>query len=288
MQLTELIKNSQTKERGGELFVEICPFCGKDKYHFSINREKGVYYCFVCGEKGRVNDLSSLPEPKPKPYLPPNRYFSETAFIYTENEGKIEEETLESPIFGFERLIRNELILEYLINIRKIDYPAIKYFELGLTSDGYLQIPFRDKGKLLLGYKYRTLPPSEKRFWRTKGSPFGLFNEQLFSGNEHKKIICGSRNTTGFRPPELKREVYITEGEFDCMALWQQGLPVVSIPSGASSWDRTWEEKLVKFIIYLLFDDDEVGLKASESLEKRLTEGGISCQKLSLNKILKT
>lgn len=35
----------------------VCPFCGKDNGHFSINFDKGVYNCWVCGNHGSVPTL---------------------------------------------------------------------------------------------------------------------------------------------------------------------------------------------------------------------------------------
>jgi len=263
MPITNLIGNSQTKEKGDELLVEVCPYCGKNNYHFSINRKKGVYYCFACGAKGHIAGGNYLPPSKPKPYQPENRYFTETAFIYTEEDGKLKEETLKSPLFGFERLIRNEAALEHLINFRRIDYPTIKHFRLGLTREGDLQIPFYNREFKLMGYKYRTLPPARKHFWRTAGSPLCLFGEWLMVASKWK-------------------EVYIAEGEFDAMTLLQQGLPAISSPLGAKGWRDEWTKLLEGLKVYVVYDADQAGEEGGQALCDRLKGEGIICQLLKL------
>lgn len=35
----------------------LCPFCGDTKYHLGINREKGMFHCFRCGERGNSISL---------------------------------------------------------------------------------------------------------------------------------------------------------------------------------------------------------------------------------------
>ena len=36
-----------------------CPFCGEAKFHFGINPNKGLYHCWICGEKGNLPKLVS-------------------------------------------------------------------------------------------------------------------------------------------------------------------------------------------------------------------------------------
>lgn len=38
-------------------FKALCPFCGDTKYHLGLNRQKGFFHCFKCGEKGNSISL---------------------------------------------------------------------------------------------------------------------------------------------------------------------------------------------------------------------------------------
>jgi twinkle protein len=64
-----------------------------------------------------------------------------------------------------------------------------------------------------------------------------------------------------------------TEGELDCMSLWQLGLPAVSIPMGASNtkWITEDYQYLSHFDeIVLLFDNDDAGKKGAKEAAARL------------------
>jgi twinkle protein len=76
--------------------------------------------------------------------------------------------------------------------------------------------------------------------------------------------------------PETAREIYITEGEFDAMAMYQMGYPAVSVPFGGGtgakhSWIENEFNHLERFEkIYLCMDTDEAGVAAQEEISKRL------------------
>ena len=38
-------------------YKAMCPFCGDTKYHLGLNRQKGMFHCFRCKEKGNSVSL---------------------------------------------------------------------------------------------------------------------------------------------------------------------------------------------------------------------------------------
>ena len=69
------------------------------------------------------------------------------------------------------------------------------------------------------------------------------------------------------------QRLVICEGEFDCLACWQSGIPAVSIPMGASNmnWITEDYQYLSHFDeIVLLFDNDEPGKKGAKEASARL------------------
>lgn len=76
--------------------------------------------------------------------------------------------------------------------------------------------------------------------------------------------------------PDDARKIYITEGEFDAMAMWQMGYPALSVPFGGGDgakqqWIETEYENLDRFeSIYLCLDNDQEGEKASRAISERL------------------
>ncbi len=44
-------------QRNNIEFKALCPFCGDTKYHLGLNRQKGMFHCFRCKEKGNSVSL---------------------------------------------------------------------------------------------------------------------------------------------------------------------------------------------------------------------------------------
>ena len=71
-------------------------------------------------------------------------------------------------------------------------------------------------------------------------------------------------------------EVYITEGEMDCLSLMQIGINnVISVPNGAGSANLAYLDNCIDYFenkekIYLCIDNDEAGKKLESELKRRL------------------
>ena len=64
-------------------------------------------------------------------------------------------------------------------------------------------------------------------------------------------------------------ELFIAEGEFDCLILQQLGFNAVAVP-GANTWQDAWDGYLSMVPkVFLLFDGDEAGLKGVQRLKDR-------------------
>ena len=104
----------------------------------------------------------------------------------------------------------------------------------------------------LVNIKYRT---SDKKFKLHQGSELIFYNlDSIRSAND----------------------VYIVEGEIDCMTLMECGFyNVVSVPNGAGGTDLKYLDNCIDYFenkekIYLLTDNDEPGLKLRTELVRRL------------------
>lgn len=89
---------------------------------------------------------------------------------------------------------------------------------------------------------------------------------------KHMKLLGTTSNSSLYGKhafsPTKKLPIVITEGEFDCAAVWQAtGLPAVSLPNGAAGvssllneleWLQQWKH------IVLMFDQDDAGKAAVE------------------------
>lgn len=160
------------------------------------------------------------------------------------DEGKIEQFQT--------NLFENEQAYEYLTKERLLTEETIIHFKLGYDKvKDAISIPIYKDGELV-NIKYRLLNPEMMKYTQEKGCEVWVFNEEGFSEGLRKKGIA------------------ITEGEFDSMILWQNGITnVVSPASGKDSYG-VWIEKLDKIPrIYLILDNDKGGRETAKSLADR-------------------
>ena len=110
-----------------------------------------------------------------------------------------------------------------------------------------VQFPYYDSSRQIVGAKVR--PADKKEFrWEGKNPDHQLFGQHLFGGG--KRIV-------------------ITEGEFDCLAVWQcigKNWPVVSLPNGAAAAKKALQHQLDYLLSYeeivLFYDNDSAGIQA--------------------------
>ena len=119
-----------------------------------------------------------------------------------------------------------------------------------------IEIQVRDENNTYLFSKYRVFGKPDMKYRYEKGSSMQLYNSYSITldTNEYK-------------------QVYITEGEFDCLALYQylkKEIPVVSSTGGCNSWKDEWTKMLAGYEVIICFDTDTAGKKASLELYKKL------------------
>ena len=223
-----------------------------------VFEEGGVYtgFCFACD--------TYIPDPysnKPKGYKPA---------ILARSQADIQEELgfifSSLPTIAYkERLLEQQSLAHFGIKtaVSEVDgvSPTVYYF------------PY-NKGKELIAYKARLV--ADKRMWGV-GS---LKDVDLFGWQQ-------ALNTGA-------RKLFITEGEFDAVALWQSlvakqkgtawetYLPaVVSLPSGSNSASRSIVGHLNDIQsmfqeVVLVFDMDEQGQKACQEVTKILPKAVVA------------
>jgi twinkle protein len=132
------------------------------------------------------------------------------------------------------------------IRTRKLTEETCRKFNVKVSSGPVVRFPYYSGGQVV-AYKERD---QQKNFtWKGKNVDQQLFGQQLF----------GSGKT-----------IVITEGEFDCLSVWQarNNWPVVSVQNGAQSAKKSLQAQL-KFLlgfseIVLMFDGDSAGQQAME------------------------
>lgn len=142
---------------------------------------------------------------------------------------------------------------KYLTEKRGLTDATIEYFKLGYDEKKKaIAIPHFKEGELI-NIKYRFLRPKDIRYIGEAGAEPWLFHEQ------------------GLEVAREKGAVFISEGEFDAMSLWQMGVKnVISSGSGAQSYGP-WIELLdpVKQV-WIAYDNDGPGQSAAKDLADRI------------------
>ena len=142
-------------------------------------------------------------------------------------------------------------VWQWLTGVRKLPQDALAAYRVGSHKGAAVFPAFTPDGKALQYLKYRS--PHGKTFWSESGSTPCLFGWQAI--------------------PPGAREVWITEGEMDSIALHAYGFPALSVTNGAGNlgWIDTEFDNLARFdTIYLSFDMDKPGQDALPKVAERL------------------
>lgn len=226
---------------GSENFtVQTCPICQDERGKFGIHKTLGLWQCFHCDRSGNLytlkRELGDISEPKP--------------FSPDEDEVDIPLQQVRNFTAS---LMGNPQACQYLQD-RGLDEDTVRHFQLGLGQDQYgkwLTIPYLSEREGCQGIKFRSLPPQRKAFKITEGAKLPLFNQDAIKDES---------------------TVLLTEGEFDCLTLWQMGYRnCVSVPNGAGNFKpEHWDTLSGKKRIYILFDNDRPGKKGAKKIAERL------------------
>lgn len=283
-QIPENLKNSPTIQLvtsqgwnwkdsgGGQIAVEVCPFCKKGDYKFYVavmNPEEGtrdgLYFCHH-GSCGKTGNLRTLKE----------QLGLRVAGVESRSEwagrGDSKADELPDVEACHTALLGDAEVMDWLINVRGFTEAVIRRQKLGIKEKVFfreagevraLVIPYLVNGNVVFA-KYRTIPPSPKDFAAPKGWESPLFNGEI--------LVDGLS------------EVIFVEGEANTLFLQSQGYEkVVGVP-GANVKKAAWIETLDKLgdglRKYILYDEDKAGRKNSQELASRI--GVDKCLKIVL------
>lgn len=243
--------------RNGEIIPEKCPFCGnmsQDKETFAIDLNTGLWNCKrgnCVGIDGRGKTEGNLNQL--------SKYFGESEFEFTKivnfaNLGKKKTYSLPDP-----EIIQpiTEQITTYFAS-RCISEETLADWKIAADKKGNIIFPFYRNDKLVY-VKYR----KPKKHVKGEG-------EKEWQEANTEPILFGMDNVSFNKP------LVITEGEIDCLSVYEAGYHnVVSVPSGASnlSWVELCWDWLENFNQIILFgDSDAPGLAMVTNLVNRLGE----------------
>jgi twinkle protein len=219
-----------------------CPFCNDREKKFGVNLDMGSFNCLRENNCGVSGSFYELQK----------RLGDTPVMINTDNVFH----KRESKKFVKPKTNTNGLTEEIYrwFKTRCISEKTLTEFKV-TQKDNAICFNYFKNGELV-NIKYRTL---DKKFWQEKNTEPTLYNMDR----------CNQSH-----------ELYICEGEIDCMSFWESGIKnCVSIPQGTK--DLNWITYQWDFLnqfekIYLVFDQDEAGQEMIDEIATRLGKWRVS------------
>jgi len=233
----------------------LCPNHPDQKHpNLDINEEKGVFLCRACSwaghlyeenyrGKGQRPEIEKKSEPLKK---------IDYEKLYGEMKEKADEyhKNLNDELRTFLREGRgltNQVIEKYRIGYVKT--------HLKFGGGPRLTIPIRKDGKIV-NIRFHSLEDEKpKDFPYIRDLPYAtwLFPEDLLKNDE----------------------LWLCEGELDALCVISHGLSAISVTGGAGSWREEFTELLKGKIVNIVYDNDEAGVKGSNTIEEKLLQAKV-------------
>lgn len=240
--------NIDYRLNGSEAKLHHCPLCETEQSFrkpygiFSINLDKGVYHCFhkkTCGEMGTLYSL-----------------MLKTGIINPLRS--VDKKIFKKPPPMPEILSDTEKFYKWYEEERCIKVDTLKKYGVGLyVKDSRKHIVYEYKEKAsedsieVFNRKYKGCT-DKSVMWTEKGAKQGYYGLQ-------------------FVDFEKDPNLYVCEGEDDCHALHEYGIPnAVSIPFGANNYSLEMEQVNAKAgCILMFFDCDDAGQKGAKKFAEK-------------------
>lgn len=257
----------QDVQRRGNEIKASCPFAASrhangldENPSFTVNLQKGTYYCNSCGSKGNVQVF----------YRELYGLSSEQAWLDLGDALKIERPNSSKPARPD---IEPGLATEYHSTLMGLTGPirtmlrerrgltddTVRRFQLGWDGQR-LTIPIYDEFNTLVNFRLYK--------WNSTDDAWKVINYEDEHGNRYGEVrLYGIENLLD----ESVEEVVYCEGELDRICAEQHGFAAVSATSGAGSWKPEWTKYFRgKKKVYIVQDNDDAGRRAAAKLCDKL------------------
>ena len=199
--------------------MALCPLHKDEKtpsFHV-ISDER--WYCFGCGVGGDIIEFHQRWHGLPLMESVRNLAKELNIELSKEEESRIKafrelQDRNQRMLDRASQDLKEDMSAETYLASRQISDEALSHFGLGFRPDcNVISIPIKDRFNRLVGYSLRLITPrdDEPKYKNSRADALGLFQK--------KEILYNLGACRG----DLKSRVYIAEGYFDVIALWQAG-----------------------------------------------------------------
>lgn len=256
LRLTDVVEEDLNTKRSGKVLKAQCPFHDDSTPSFTIYPNSQSFHCFGCGKSGTIIDYVMYREGLKESY---------EAVEYI-----AEEYNIEIPGFNKEAMQakrskinnnRNEAIKALkeknikagdFLQERGFNKDTTYHFGIGFNYErNAIQIPYLDTYGNIVGFAFRNMDEDKPKYINSSEDNVFKKSELLFGLDKARHHITD--------------KIFIVEGYFDVMAMWQMGYKetVAYCGSGISKEQVNLLSKYInKHTKILLFpDNDKTGIK---------------------------
>ena len=302
-------------KKRGKNYLSLCPFHTEKTPSFNISPDKQIYHCFGCGKGGNAFTFLMEHEKMSFVEAVKFLARKSNIVIKEEHKSDYNKELVDRLNYAnltaleyFRKTLHSKkyaaVLNNYLKKNRQITDEAIEYFNLGLAGEeweGFLNYAHKkdlsnddlDKAGLIL-YSEKT----KKHFDRFRqrlmipimnltGRPIAFGGRTLKKG-EPAKYMNSPETALYIKSNVLyglnlakdhireEKSVFIVEGYFDVISLWQIGIKNVVASSG-TAFTQQQARYLARFseTAYLFFDSDSAGKAAALKSVDALYDAGL-------------
>ena len=245
-------KNLKVLNRNGPEWACRCPFTSNHRNgdrtpSFSVNVQKGVYYCHACGESGTLQSLAVKLQ-TPLTLTAPTTGELQTR-IAALKEGP--EPVAAMPEAWLSQFWNGKGVKYW--ESRGLSYATIDAFNLGYDrSSNSATIPLRSvRGDVMGVIRRRLSPHARPRYLYPKGFKKAEHLWGAFKAKDHERIA-------------------IVEGAVDALACWDIGIPAVAILGSRMS---THQANLIRKLgcreVVIMTDRDPAGRVAARTIREQ-------------------
>ncbi|MCL2592633.1 MAG: DNA primase [Defluviitaleaceae bacterium] len=304
----------------GSSHFGLCPFHNESTPSFSVSSEKQLFYCFGCGVSGNV--FSFIMQKENFDFVEALKFLA-GRINYTLPEGKNIENSrrisaLKNEIYEI-HTISARYYFEMLnadigkeasnyLDLRGVDRNTQRKFGLGYAPDSWdmlykhlenrgfsresllksglitqtqkggfidkfrnrLMFPIFDVQNRVVAFGGRIISDGEPKYLNSPETPIFEKSKQLYSLNNARKAG--------------KKELILVEGYMDVISLFQAGVTNVVAALG-TAFNKEHVNVLRKYasMVYILFDSDKAGEKATLRAIEHLYNGGLKTKVITLD-----
>lgn len=229
----------------------VCPY--HDDYIPSLKTYDDHGFCYACGKW--VDGLDMIMDIKGLSFKQAIELMEKHRGTISDEEPVVKQIPMSLVAKWHRQLWRSDQALSYLFD-RGLRENILKGLRIGWNDKIVIPHIANDK---VLNLKWRWLDDSGPKYTSPKHRSFPA----LYPWDYFRKYFSSS--------PAL----FLCEGEFDSMILLQEGLPALSVPSGANTNLTPWAGWMRRFkYVVLLYDMDDGGERGAKALLKPNKETG--------------